>query len=133
MTVMIPDRIPPDAPKSERDAFGLIKEAEGSGEYYCMHSVGLARHERKDYGEADFVMVGPAGIFCIEAKGGEVHRRNGVWEIGWPGKTYVSAEGPFKQAQGCRWPLMREINTRLNIDLGRTAIIGWGVMFPDIE
>lgn len=132
MTTMIPNLRPPKATRSETEVFELISNAQRSDSYFCLSSLGIVRHDRKDYGEADFVIVGPAGVFCLEVKGGEVHRRAGTWEIGWPGKSYFSTEGPFKQAQGSRWPLSREIGKRLNCDFRRTAVVGWGVVFPDI-
>ena len=133
MTAMIPNLRPPKATRSETEVFGLIKNAAGSESYFCLSSLGIARHDRKDYGEADFVIIGPAGVFCLEVKGGEIHRRMGTWEIGWPGKSYFSTEGPFRQAQGCRWPLAREIGRRLNCDFRKAAVVGWGVVFPDVE
>lgn len=132
MTAMIPSLRPPKATRSETEVFGLINNAPRSDSYFCLSSLGIARHDRKDYGEADFVIIGPAGVFCLEVKGGEIHRRKGTWEIGWPGKSYFSTEGPFKQAQGCRWPLSREISRRLNCNFRDTAVIGWGVVFPDV-
>ena len=129
---MLPDVVAQGTTRSEADVFDLIKSAEDSENYYCLHSVGIERHARKDYAEVDFVVVGPAGIFCLEVKGGQVLRKDGQWEIGWPGNTYTSAEGPFKQAQGTRWPLAKEVGKRLGMNLRRNAVIGWGVVFPDI-
>ena len=55
-------------------------------------------HHRKSYGEADFILICPHGVFCLEVKGGEVHRQSGIWTIGWPGKSYESSEGPLSLA-----------------------------------
>jgi len=129
---MLPIKPKKEGTESEAEIFSLIQNAEGSDGYYCLHSVGLARHQRKEYAEADFVVVGPPGVFCIEVKGGEVHRIDGVWHIGWPGKSYTSFEGPFKQAQNGRWPLAREIKDRIGLDIRKKAILGWGVVFPHI-
>ena len=56
----------------------------------------------------------------------------GVWEIGWQGKTYLSSEGPFKQAQSARWALIDYLNQHLKFDVRTQIVFGWGVIFPDI-
>ncbi len=129
---MLPNFVSKETTKSESEVFDLIKNASGSEGYYCLHSLGIARHSRKEYAEADFVIIGPAGIFCLEVKGGEVKRNGGTWEIGWPGRSYTSSEGPFKQAQGTKWPLIDYIRKQTNIDLRKNAVTGWGVVFPNI-
>jgi hypothetical protein len=133
MTRMLPATFPEATTSSEAEMFRLIRDAPGSDEFVCFHSLGIARHRRKDYAEADFVVLAPAGLFCIEVKGGEVHRHDGLWQIGWPGKSYVSVEGPFKQAQGARWALIDYLSDRLGRNMRNHAIVGWGVAFPDIQ
>ncbi len=133
MTRMLPPAYPESTTASEAEVFNLIKNAPASDDYVCFHSVGIARHRRKDYAEADFVVLGPTGLFCIEVKGGEVHRQEGIWRIGWPSKNYSSIEGPFKQAQGSRWALIDYLSARIGKALRSQALIGWGVAFPDIE
>lgn len=129
---MLPNTVGVKVTKSEREVFDLIRSSEGSKEYTCLHSLGISRHERKDYAEADFVIIGPEGVFCLEVKGGEVKRKDGVWVIGWPGSNYTSPEGPFKQAQGTRWPLISHLRGRVSFDLRKEVIFGWGVVFPSI-
>jgi hypothetical protein len=129
---MMPTHVPHEATASEKEVFEIIRDANESTEYVCLHSLGIARHERKDYAEADFVLIGPPGIFCLEVKGGLVSRNEGLWQIGWPGKTYSSAEGPFKQAQGERWALLDYLNEHLHFNVRSQLIFGWGVIFPDI-
>ena len=129
---MIPPLPAESANKSERKVFSIIEKATSSENWYCLHSVGLARHHRKRYGEADFVLICPEGVFCLEAKGGHVRRSEGVWTIGWPGSSYNSNEGPFKQAQGTIHPLIDEISSRLGTGFKRKVPVGWGVIFPDI-
>lgn len=133
MTRMLPPTFPDTTTSSEAEVFKLIRDAAGSDDYVCFHSLGIARHRRKDYAEADFVVLAPTGLFCIEVKGGEVHRQKGVWRIGWPGKNYTSTEGPFKQAQGARWALIDYLSARIGKNMRGQSLIGWGVAFPDIE
>ncbi len=132
MTRMIPAKASKSATKSEREVFELIRMARGSDDFYCLHSVGLARHLRKSYGEADFIVIGPNGVFCLEVKGGHISRDRGVWTVGWPGNCYESIEGPFKQSQQTIYPLIEEILRRLTPEFKRKTMVGWGVVFPDI-
>ena len=133
MTVMLPKIPNPEATGSEKVIFNLIENARNSENFVCLHSVGIARHERKSYAECDFVLIGPLGVFCFEVKGGEVSRKEGLWHIGWPGKSYTSTEGPFKQAQSLKWPLKNEVELKLSKEFTRDVLFGWGVVFPDIE
>jgi len=133
MTVMLPKMPNPESTGSEKVIFSLIEKAHNSENFFCLHSVGIARHERKSYAECDFVLIGPPGVFCFEVKGGEVSRKNGLWHIGWPGKCYTSTEGPFKQAQSLKWPMKNEVTLNLSKEFTRDVLFGWGVLFPDIE
>ena len=132
MTRMIPAKPAKSATKSEREVFEFIRRAKGSDEFYCLHSVGLARHLRKSYGEADFIVIGPPGVFCLEIKGGQIRRNEGIWTIGWPGSSYESTEGPFKQSQQTIYPLIEELTDRLSPAFKRKTMVGWGVVFPDV-
>ena len=51
--------------------FEAIRDCEGTDGWYCLHSVGIARHERKRYAECDFVLITDSGVFCLEVKGGD--------------------------------------------------------------
>ena len=128
---MLPRHLPAGAPRGEADMFERIRDAGESSQYICLHSLGIARHERKEYAEADFVVIGPLGIFCIECKGGSVSRSGGTWTIGWPGSSYQSSEGPFSQSESTRYPLRRYLQERIGLRR-RDVLIGWGVAFPHI-
>lgn len=130
---MIPNMLHPGATGSEAAMFALIRDAAESDDLVCLHSLGIARHRRKDYAEADFVLVAPSGIYCLEVKGGSVERRQGIWHIGHGSKSYTSVEGPFKQAQSARWALLDYLDQRLGKPLRKETVVGWGVVFPDIR
>lgn len=132
MTNMLPPKPFIDATRSEKLVFQIIRDAKGLEGWYCLHSLGLARHLRKSYAECDFVLIGPSGVYCLEVKGGRVSRHNGEWKIGSGEKSYISKEGPFKQAQSARWALVKELEYGLGKDACSKIIVGWGVMFPDI-
>jgi hypothetical protein len=132
---MVPAQVLPEAKAAERAIFTRIRDAESSEEYICFHSLGMTSHRRKEFAEIDFVVVGPAGVFCLEVKGGEVVRKDGKWIIGWPNKpngTYISAEGPFKQAEGARWGLNDFLKDKIGPKIRTELVLGWGVVFPDI-
>ncbi len=133
MSRMLPFRPHSDTTKSEQWVFNQLAEDPALDGHVILHSLGLARHKRKTYAECDFVIIGPLGVYCLEVKGGHVSRQNGAWTIGWPGKSYTSMEGPFKQAQSARGTLLHEARTRLGKDLIRRVPFGWGVMFPDVQ
>jgi DNA polymerase III delta prime subunit len=130
---MLPPSRPSAISRGEAQLFDLIRDCPESDDLVCLHSLGIARHQRKDYAEADFVLIGPEGIFCLEVKGGDVERKDGVWRVGRGGKSYTSVEGPFKQAQSARWGLIRYLDGRLGRSVRKEASIGWGVAFPDIR
>ncbi|WP_246119299.1 nuclease-related domain-containing DEAD/DEAH box helicase [Aliikangiella coralliicola] len=130
---MLPFRPHCGITKSEQWVFDQLAEAPSLDNYVILHSLGLARHKRKSYAECDFVIIGPLGVYCLEVKGGHVSRQDGVWTIGWPGRSYTSMEGPFKQAQSARGALLQEARIRLGKDLIKRVPFGWGVMFPDVQ
>ena len=132
MTKMIPPVCSPAATASEKLVFELIRGAEGTDGYFCFHSLGIARHDRKEYAEADLVVLGERGLFCIEVKGGVVQRLDGVWKIGGGDHSYNSTEGPFKQAEGARWALANWLNDIRRLPAFKETLVGWGVAFPNI-
>ena len=101
--------------------------------YVVMHSVGLARHARKRWAEADFVVIGPEGVFCLEVKGGRVSRRDGMWSfVDRDDRETLKRESPFDQAGGAAGALaayFREL--RLTAADGRPPLTGYGVVTPD--
>jgi hypothetical protein len=129
---MIPPQPYENATKSERETFDLIRRSPKSNDYVCLHSLGLSNHEYKEYGEGDFIIIGPTGVFCLEVKGGLVSRTDGIWTIGWPGKSYTSKEGPFQQANSFRWSLSKDLEKRTGWKMRDKVLFGWGVVFPDI-
>ncbi len=117
---------------SERQIFDIIRDAPNTESYSCFHSLGIARHERKEYAESDFVLLGPRGMFCIEVKGGVVKRENGIWKIGSGVRSYTSTEGPFAQSQSARWALKTWLEATCGLPVWKDMLVGWGVAFPNI-
>ena len=50
-------------------SYGLLFLGSGSNGWFAMHSLNLPRHEPKRFGEIDFIVCGPDGVFVLEVKG----------------------------------------------------------------
>lgn len=132
MTVhMIPPICSPNATFTERQIFNEIREMKTKEDVYCFQSVGLEKHDKKEHAECDFVVMTPKGVFCLEVKGGAIQRKNGIWTIGSGEHSYTTTEGPFKQAEGCRWAVLKHL-TEQQVLSRRDTLFGWGVIFPSI-
>ena len=115
---------------AEKKVFMLLKEADIQAGY-AFHSVGLPIHERKSYSEADFIVVTPRGIACLEVKGGSVACNNGVWSFqNRFGQIDYKNEGPFEQASGALFALKEALVKRL--PWIEKVSFATGVIFTDI-
>jgi hypothetical protein len=92
---MIPPVYPSDTPQGERRVFNLLQNDPDTKDWVVLHSLGISRHETKRSAEIDMVVLAPGlGVLCLEIKGTQVSRHEGIWDYGY--KT--SREGPFRQA-----------------------------------
>lgn len=136
MTRMIPPLIHPGVKSAaERKLFDVIRNAPGTEDWVCLHSLALARHEVKRRGEVDFLLLTRKGVFFLEVKGGRISRQGGVWIFTnrW-GEEDRKYESPYQQASGAMFSLERDLRDHFGRDhrLGN-LLFGYGVMFPDIE
>ena len=132
MARMIPDEVRfSTVSNAERRLFARLRD-DLSAQWTVFHSLGLARHARKKWAEADFVAVGPHGVFCLEVKGGRLRREEGSW-IFTDGHDveHLKREGPFEQAKDASYALQSYL--REAVPSLYSAIFGWGVMTPDIR
>ena len=98
--------------------------------WFAMHSLNLPRHEYKRFGEIDFVVCGPNGLFVLEIKGGRVSCQNGIWETtNRYGEIERLRESPFKQAEGA----LHGLRGKLPASLSNVFVVGYGVVMPDVE
>ena len=98
--------------------------------WFAMHSLNLPRHEYKRFGEIDFVICGPYGLFVIEVKGGGVSCHDGIWETtNRYGETEGLRESPFKQAEGA----LHGLRGKLPSSLSNVFVVGYGVVMPNVE
>lgn len=134
MATMIPSTIHSSVCSgAERRMFNIIKTAERTENWICLHSLGLARHSTKRLGEIDFVMITTHGIFVLEVKGGRIRRQGGSWIFkDRLGREHVKAEGPFEQAASAMFTLEREIRQEFRGSRISDVLFGFGVVVPDI-
>lgn len=97
--------------------------------WFAMHSLNLPQHEYKRFGEIDFVVCGPGGVFVLEVKGGRVSCHGGVWET-WNrhGNVDRLTESPFRQAEGALHGLRKKLPT----ELASAFVFGYAVIMPDV-
>ena len=98
--------------------------------WFALHSLNLPRHEKKRFGEIDFIVCGPGGLYVIEVKGGGVSCHNGNWEtINRKGESHQLRESPFRQAEKALHGLLSKLPTSLS----EKIIVGYGVILPDVD
>lgn len=136
MTRMIPSVIHPSVKsRAERRLFDTLRDAPGTEDWVCLHSLGLARHDFKRRGEIDFLLLTRRGVFVLEVKGGRISRHDGLWiHTDRFGQSNTRHESPFDQASGAMFSLEREIKEHFSqSERMRGLLFGYGVMMPDVE
>ncbi len=129
MAYMIPDNVRKEAPLWERILFNRFR-GELSEDIIVLHSLGIARHRNKRWGECDFVLIAPEGIFFIEVKGGGVHCHEGMWTYVSPdGKSYTKHESPWEQAKNAMFSIQKDL-VQANPKF-KNFLYGFGVVMPD--
>ena len=130
---MIPSQPAATGSKAERQVFDQLRKAFSGGDkvgWYAMHSLNLPRHEYKRFGEIDFVVCGPEGLFVLEVKGGRVACHDGIWETtNRYGATERLRESPFSQASGALHGLLK----KLPAEISQAFVVGYGVVMPGLE
>lgn len=121
---------------AEKYIFGLLQNDPDTKDWICLHSLGLARHQSQVYGEIDFVVLVPEeGVFCLEVKGGNVGRRDGMWTFtNRYGEQNHRQKGPFQQVRDNMFSLMKEVERHFGGHHRLSRLLyGQGVLFPDIQ
>jgi hypothetical protein len=114
MARMIPVSAPPNNPsRAENRLFFRIRDNLNNS-WTALHSLGLGNHRTKPWAEADFILVGPLGVYCIEVKGGRVARQEDLWQfLDRKGEENTKREGPFEQAGGASAALYAFLHERI--------------------
>lgn len=135
MALMIPDYIHSDCKSHAEKKIYKRLQAELTDDFIILHSLALAKHQKKLRSEIDFLIINRQGILCIEVKGGRIEHSKGVWFFtDRYGETYKKRESPFEQASSNMYAIKRSINNRFgNKSVYANTTFGYCVIFPDIE
>ena len=127
MAVLIPD-VPKECPNGERVVYERLGR-ELPADWVILHSLGLPRHEKKIWGEADIVVISDHGIFALEVKGGQVSCHDGVWRFEGPDfHAYTKREDPWTQSKTAMMAIrkaLRDANSAFD-----SVLFGYGVVMP---
>ena len=130
---MIPSQPLATDSKLEPKVFDQLRLAFSGGDnssWFAMHSLNLPRHEYKRFGEIDFVVCGPKGLFVLEVKGGSVSCHDGIWETtNRYGETDRLKESPFSQAHSAMHGLLKKLPSTMS----NAFVVGYGVIMPGVE
>ncbi|MFN8313950.1 MAG: NERD domain-containing protein/DEAD/DEAH box helicase [Cyclobacteriaceae bacterium] len=119
----------------EKKVFDILKNSPFTKEWIVLHSLNLAEHSRRLYGEIDFLILIPnAGVFVMEVKGGDVKCKDGVWEFTNRYGRRERNKNPFTQASDAMFSLRKAIIDYFGFG-HRFAKIQFGsfVSFPQIH
>ena len=133
MRMIPPQPLSASTSHAELKVFDQLRSAFSAADrnaWFAMHSLNLPRHEYKRFGEIDFVVCGPQGLFVLEVKGGGLSCHNGIWTTrDRYGETNPLKESPFKQAESALHGLISKLSGKLP---GSFAV-GYGVVMPDVR
>lgn len=122
--------------KAERKVFDCLRTMlnGGNSSLIAFHSLNLSQHERKRFGEIDFLICGPEGLFVLEVKGGGVSCMDGRWTFtDRDGVEHRGKESPFKQAETALHGLLKRLRIEFPSEIVNQFVIGYGVVFTDCE
>ena len=132
---MVPNTAYPSTSKAELKIFERLAAAfklSDDDACFALHSLNLTRHEYKRFGEIDFLLVCPYGIYVLEIKGGRVSCHQGKWHFtDRTNHTDSRFESPFRQAQTALHGIYNKLQDNLPLEVISQFVIGYGVILPD--
>ncbi|WDE00735.1 nuclease-related domain-containing DEAD/DEAH box helicase [Thalassomonas actiniarum] len=119
--------------KAEKKLFPVFEQTDIEGAT-VFHSLNIPKHEKKQWAEADFVVVSNRGILILEVKGGRLSVEQGSWYTkDRDDNVKRLKESPVEQAKSARFALEKMLREKsLNIKFDKINF-GFGVMFPDVK
>lgn len=129
---MIPPLLYHTDSKAEQVVFNHLKQSfVDKDQYVAMHSVKLCHHQKKRFGEIDFLLCTNYGLFVLEIKGGRVSCQNGIWH--YQDKTGRTNTGgsPFHQADTAMQALRQSLLEKFGKALVDNICFGYGVILTD--
>lgn len=136
MATLLPPYIDKDCKSTgERMIFEMLKKDRFTEDWIVLHSLNLAQHTKRLYGEIDFLLLIPnAGIFVMEVKGGDVRCKDGEWEFIDRFGNVTKNKSPFAQARDTMFSLQAEIRKEFGIKHKFNKIqFGFLVAFPQVN
>ena len=130
MARMLPEEPAHSSSDAERWMFRRLASLPES--WTVLHSLGLARHDKKPWSEIDFTVVGPLGVLVIEVKGGVVGRTGAKWHVRRAdGRIEDLGRGPFQQVGGAEAATRHFLEDRMP-EL-KAATFAYAVATPDCQ
>lgn len=119
----------------ERMIFDMLKKDSFTNDWIVLHSLNLAQHSKRLYGEIDFLLLIPnAGVFVMEVKGGDVRCKDGEWEFIDKHGNVNRNKSPFSQARDAMFSLQTEIKKEFGAKHRFNKIqFGFFVAFPQVN
>lgn len=121
------------ASNAERKIFEAFEKTALDGAT-VFHSLNIPKHQKKQFSEADFVVVSSRGVLVLEVKGGRLSVKQGVWYTrDGTGNLSDLKESPVAQVTSARISIedmLREKSLGINL---KKVNFGFGLMFPDIK
>lgn len=103
--------------------------------FTAYHSLNLPHHPNKRFGEIDFLICGPPGIFVFEVKGGLVKcdaKRQWHFTDRY-GEVFTKWESPFRQAESALHGFRQNLERHFSISQINRFAVGYGVLLPDCD
>lgn len=136
MAKLLPQYIDKDCKSTgERMIFDMLKKDSFTSDWIVLHSLNLAQHSKRLYGEIDFLLLIPkAGIFVMEVKGGDVRCKDREWEFIDRHGNVSKNKSPFSQARDAMFSLQKEIKKQFGAKHRFNRIqFGFFVVFPQVN
>lgn len=132
--------LPPYIDKSckssgEKMMFEIFRNSPFTKDWIILHSLNLAQHTIRLYGEIDFLILIPhGGIFVMEVKAGDVKCIDGIWHFIDRFGNINKNKSPFNQARDAMFSLRSAIENEFGKGHKFTKILcGFLCAFPHIS
>lgn len=120
---------------AEIKVFSKLEAALPKSGLTAYHSLNLPHHPYKRFGEIDFLLFGPQGLFVLEVKGGLVTcDAERLWHFtDRYGRDATKRESPFAQAESALHGFRSILERNFDPSGINRFVIGYGVVLPDCD
>lgn len=126
---LIPDYLDWFPSGAERTIHELLSECHDLNGY-ALHSLNVAKHRTKIWGEIDFILIRPFGVVALEVKGGELFREGGRWgqrDVRNGRERWI--ENPIDQVRNSVFPVVNDLRE----NGVKVRAFGWGFVTPECD